>query len=885
MREYNPPRNAEKFFRWFCHHTHLEGLEGDLYELFEIRVKEHGIRKAKLYYLFDMFSLLRPSVIKSRTKYKKANNLLLSILNNYFKSTIRTGRKRMWFSMINLIGLTMGITSVLFILLFINDELSYDSHIADQQNKFRIYDIRHGENGETNYFPIVPPAFAPNLKANFPQIEKIGRMLFDYGGTVFRIGDKSYLEKNGVFAEKETLEILDLEMVQGDLSRMNEPKALLLSEKTFTKFFGEDEFNNQTIPWGKGHLQVLGIFKDLPEQSHLQLDYIFTYAFAETNWTDERANSWVWQQFYTYVQVAPGTNQEVLEQLIQEYVIAESKPHIGDYGFTYTPYLQPIDDIHLKSSNFEWDIAIRGNYQSILFLSIAALIILLIACLNFLNLTTAQAIKRAKDVCVRKFVGATRGQLIIQYGLESTIYTFVAGIISLLILVVLLPYFNAFTEKSILISSFMNPGYLLLFTTGLAVLGIIAGAYPAIIITSFNPLIIVQSGDLKLRKKSGQMITSRQFLVGAQYVLSISLILISLIIQKQFMFLQESDMGFNKENLIVIPLTRKMRNDYEAVREKFANNGNISQVALSYGTPGGIVAGDGVYLPDIDQTEHSCNMFMVDEFYLPTMGIEIIAGRNFDKERSTDPSEAFIINETAVKNFGLETPENAIGETVHWTIWGSEDSLKKGIVVGVVRDFNFKSLHNQMSSTVLHMGNSYFQSILVRVEQGNIPETIDFLKTTYAEYEPTRPFEYTFIDETFKDFYKAEQKLNLLFGMFTIMAIITAGIGLFGLVSFNILSRSKEISIRKVLGASVNSVVFLLVSRQFLMGIICLFIASPIAYYFASQWLNNFAFAIDLNIWLFIEVALITLLFTGATVGIQAYRGALANPSTKLRAD
>ena len=710
--------------------------------------------------------------------------------------------------------------------------------------------------------------------------------MFDYGGTIFNIEDNAYSEKNGVFAEPEALEILDIDMISGDWSRFDEHMSLLLSEQTFQKFFGEVPFNNQTIKWGKSELQVLGVFKNLPEQSHLRLEYIFSFAYAIKNTPEERMNSWLWQQFYTYLQVKPGTDVAALQVQIQEYIGVESIKHLGDYSFSYTPYLQPMRDIHLHSSGFEWDNAVRGNYQSILFLSIAALIILIIACLNFVNLTTAQALKRAKEVCVRKFVGARRSQLILQYGLEATLYTLLAGVLGALLLIMLLPYFNHFTGKTIPLVTLINPVNLGMYVLFLVVLGIISGAYPALVITSFNPLMAVQGSlQVPIAKAGGSTINSRQVLVGAQYILSIGLILLSLIIQKQFNFLQNKNMGFNKENLLVIPLSRDMRKDADRVLEKFGNDNSVTDMALSYGTPGGIVAGDGIYLPNQGDHEHSCNMFMVDENYLSTMGIDLIAGRDFDPDRATDISEAFILNETAVRNYGLGSPEEALGETVHWRMWNEEDSLKKGIVIGVVKDFNFKSLHNEMSSTVIHLGPNHFQSILVRVRQGQTPEAIAHLEGAYRTFEPKRPFEFEFIDQTFKKLYQSEQRLNWLFGIFTFMAIITAGIGLFGLVSFNIISRSREISVRKVLGASVNSVIYLLIRQYFIMGLICLAIASPVAYYFASQWLENFSFTIDLNVWIFFEVAVITLIFTAFTVGFQAYRGAMANPATKLRSE
>ena len=262
------PDFAERFFRWICHQTNLEGLEGDLYELFEMRVEERGLSRARLYYFIDVLTLIRPSVIKSFAIIHKTNNATMGIINNYIKTTFRMGKKRLWFSSINLVGLTMGITSILFILLFIADELKFDTHIADLDDKFRVYNIVHREDGETNQLPIVPPVFAAQLQENFPQVLNAGRVMFDYGGTVFTIEENAYSEKHGVFAEPEALEILDIEMVSGNWDRFDEPMSLLLSERTFQKFFGEVPFTNQTIQWGESELQVLGVFKDLPEQSH-----------------------------------------------------------------------------------------------------------------------------------------------------------------------------------------------------------------------------------------------------------------------------------------------------------------------------------------------------------------------------------------------------------------------------------------------------------------------------------------------------------------------------------------------------------------------------------------------------------------------------------------
>ena len=883
----NPPRFAERFFRWFCDQAHLEGLEGDLYERYILRMRESGATKARLLYLADMLTLIRPSVARPLLTSSQSKSAAMGIFSNYLKTTIRSGMKRKWFSAINLTGLTLGIASVVFISLFIDDELSYDQHISNTDNKFRLYDIRHGEDGEVNYLPIVPPSFSPYLLENFEQVEKAGRVMYDYGGTVFNIGDRPFSEKDGVFAEKSVLEILDLELVEGDMERMDERTSVLLSESLYQKFFGREPFSFQTVKLTRTELVVAGVFKDLPEQSHLKLDYIYPFEFAVSNVTPERMNSWIWQQFYTYVQLTPGTDLAEFTSQMQASIKEQAEPHTGTYGFYYVPYLQNIRDIHLHSSGFEWDIAIVGNYQSILFLGMAALIILVIACLNFVNLTTALALKRAKEVCIRKFVGARRRQLFLQYSMESSLYTLLAGVIALALVLLCLPYFNAFTGKTLEPYEILTPLHLGVYLGALIGLGIVAGAYPALLITSFKPLVALHGlSSVTLRAKSSLVrIDSRQILVGAQYVLSIALIILSLIIQKQYRFLQAKDTGFNKENLVAIQLTRSLEKDLEVTKNAFAAHSNIESVAFCYGTPGGIVAGDGVFVPERSENERSCNMFMVDENYLPTMGMEVLAGRNFDPNLATDLDEAFVLNETAVQHFGLGTPEEAIGEPIHWARWTNSDSLKRGHVIGVVRDFNFKSLHNEMSSVVLHLGPEYFQVMMLRIGSGDLASTISHMESAYRKFEETRPFEFTFIDESLQRYYESEKKLSVLFSIFTLLAILTAAIGLFGLVSFNVVSRAKEISIRKVLGAGVTTVFQLLVKRYFVMVLICLLISAPLAYYFASKWLLNFAYRVSLDGWILVQVAVITLVLTLATVGFQAFKGAVANPSDRLRSE
>ena len=882
MKNANPPSLATRFFEWFCNRQHLEGLEGDLYELFERRVQEKGRTRAQLYYLIDLASLLRSSVARSFNQNKMTNQL--GMLHNYFKTALRMGMKRKGFSFINLLGLTLGLTSVLFIAVYVQDELSYDEHISQPEMKYRMYNIRQGLDGETNYLPIVPPAFALSLRSDFPQVKKIGRAMMDFGGTVFNVENQAFSEKDGLFAEPQILDILDIQLLAGSFSEDTETKSVLLSQSLFKKFFGDVPYSEQTLKLTRSTLKVVGIFEDLPERSHLKLDYIFPFKWIANSNKPERMKSWVWQQFFTYIELEQNVDSDIFLAQFRNYVRERSEEETLHYGFTYTPHLQNIKDVHLHSSGFEWEIAKTNSYQSILFLIIAAAIILLIACLNFINLSTAQAIKRAKEVSVRKFIGASRFQLIIQYAFESTLYTLSAGIISLILFLILLEPFNLFTDKSFTNLELLTVENIVIYVGALLLLGIVAGWYPAMLITRFNVLATlrggVQFGHNKFLRK---LLDPRQLMVGVQYVLSIGLILISLIMQNQYQFLRTTDMGFKKENLLVIPLTRALESDLEATRSAFLSHSSVTNVSYSYGVPGGIIAGDGIFIPSKKESEFSSSMFMVDQHYINTLGIKLIAGRDFSDEFKTDQSNAFVINETAVRNFGFESPEDAIDTPVNWKVWDGTDTLKRGKIIGVIADFNHKSLHSQVSSSVLHIEPSYFQNMIIRINGKDPLNTLEFLEVKYREYEPTRPFEPEFVDATFKEYYTSENRLSQLFGLFTILAILTASIGLFGLVSYSITNRMKEISIRKVLGAKTNALVKLLVSRYLSMVLVCIGIAFPLAYWLSSQWLENFAYHIEIGVWTFVPVAIAMILLTLLTVGFQALKGSLANPSDQLR--
>ncbi len=887
MKRANPPRLVELFFAWFCHRTHQEGLEGDLYELFERRLVAKGRFNAQLGYLLDVCTLLRRSV--AREFFKNSTLIRMDTFRSYLRTALRIAWRWKTYTAINILGLTMGITCLLFVLVFVEDELAYDQHIANASHKYRVYNETHkmGESGTVDKLAIVPPMFAPTLKEDFSQVVKVGRVFYDYGGTLFHIGEQVISLEDGIYAEREALEILDLKLVSGDLVGLEEPQTMIVSQTTFEKFFGDTPFDNQVVKLSRSTLKIVGVYEDFKRQSHIRPGYIFSFQLLTKNVPVKRMQSWNWQQFFTYVQLDPQVNLDEFEATMSQHLQSLGKPFTEEYSFYYIPALQSITDIHLGASDFQWEIAEVGNGDSIMFLLSAAMIILVIAGLNFVNLTTSQSIKRAKEVGVRKFIGASKGQLLFQCIVESMVITTSSGLLSLILMVVLLPFFNQFSGKLLFAAEVFTPIHLSLVVLGVASLGLLAGWYPAMIITRFRAIEVLH-GISGGRTGIGNLRVDwnfRQALVGIQFLLSIGLILISLVIQRQYEFLLNTDMGFNKDNVMVVPLTRTLRNDLESTRAAFSQSIGVDEVSFCYGVPGGIVAGDGIIIPRIKDSEITSHMFIVDPNYLDVMGMEMVSGRKFSSELTSDTREAFILNETAVRNFGLGSMEDAVGEPVQWKMWRSEDTLKRGKVIGVVRDFNFKSLHNEIGSVVMHIQPENYSYMLLKLGAGNLTETVSRLEGAYRAFEPNRPFEFEFVDNTFQQFYESEKKLGGLFSLFTVLAIITAAIGLYAMVSFSVVSRSKELTIRKVLGAASITLFTILVRRYFLLVAGAMVVAIPLAYYIASSWLDGFAYRISISLMVMLQVVLYMLVFTILTVVWQAWRGVQLNPAQRLRSE
>lgn len=798
------------------------------------------------------------------------------MLFNYFKIAFRNLLKNKLFSLINILGMSISLASVFVISLFVHDEFRFDKHIADADRKFRIYNYRVTDSGEAGNLAIVPYPMATFLQKDFPEIESTLRIMDTYGTTLFESGDKKVEESNGIYADSTIGEMLSLNFLQGDpTTALEKPNHVVLTQTIARKYFGEENPVGKSLKISKTDYTVSGVIADPPQHFHLKINYIFSMTSLTQHWTPYRFENWINQQYVTYVTLKPGTDAAAFESKLTAFVEKYAYPKTKPAGFSYIPHIQSITDVHLHSSDFQWEIAQRGNAQTVYILMVTAGLILIIACLNFINLSTARSFKRMKEVGVRKVIGAYRTQLIFQFVTESVVITLISLAIAIAITELTLPGLNNFTEKTI--ASPFNPITVASLAMGSIVLGFMAGSYPAFHLSKFKPALALA------HKKDGigGVDFLRKSLVVIQFAFSFFLIISALIVIGQNDLLRNKDMGFNKEQLVVLKLTRQQLKSAEAIKHQFSDHPNIISSALSFGLPGDIIAGDGI-IDAASGKNWGANMLMIDTDYISTMGMKVIAGSGFNPGSPFGIKQGFVLNETAVKSFGYGTPEQAIGKKLNWSIWGS-DSLKKGEVIGVVKDFNFRSLREKVAPVVMHVEPNYFWTMTLRVKPEGMHETIAYLQSSWEKTESEWPFQYSFLDKKFDEMYRNETKLSALLTWFTGFAIFVSCLGLFGLVEYSVNQRAKEISIRKIFGAGIPSLLLLLTRHYFLLILVAFVIMIPVSYYTANQWLQNFAYHVVISPVIFVKAGGLILLITLATVIVQSMKAATSNPAKILK--
>ena len=808
------------------------------------------------------------------------------MLQNFFKIAIRNLVRHKSLSFINIVSLALGLTACFLIGLFVWDEKQYDKFLPEGERIYRVYN-KHTDKEGTENMAVTAPMYASVLGLDFPEVEQAARVMMTARyKRLFEAGGNKLYEESGLYVDSTFLEIFPLSLKFGSLvNALNDPLSIVISEDMSKRFFGNGNPVGKPMKMNNSMLQVKAVFKSNPK-FHLQ--FHFLVPLATVGLPPERMKSWGWQQFFTYVKLKKGSDVSALDSKFKNDVKKKAPTSDDGEKYKYIPFFQSLKDIHLYSSDFKFDIAQRGNIGYVNALSIIAVFIIFIGCFNFVNLATARSMQRAKEVGVRKAIGADRKRLIFQFIGETIFLTFISVFCSVALAVLCLPWLNEFTNKQISMSLFLEPVVISLIIALTFTVGILAGIYPALVLSGFKPIKVLK-GTASGAEDAGKIPWVRHGLVVVQFSLAVLLLICSIIVFQQVNYMHNKDLGFSKDQIMFFPMRSDyMTENHESFKDQLMQSAGISAVSIGYGFPGDAVAGDEIIVPGkAEQKKYPATQLTVDHDYVKTLGLQLIAGRDFSREMKTDADHAFIINEKAVLDLGFETPEKAIGQDLVWHPWGAAnpDSLKTGKIIGVVKNFHYKSLYDKIETAVIHIFPDAAWKVAVKMKTADVKNSIDHVKKVWNRFNAQEPIEYRFLDDSFEEMYVSEDKLRSLLGIFTAIAVFVGCLGLFGLAAYSAERRKKEVGIRKVLGASVKGMVLLL-SKDFIkLVVLSLLIASPVSWYFMNQWLQDFAYRIDISWWIFVVAGITAIGIAFVTVGFQALRSASANPIKSLRTE
>jgi putative ABC transport system permease protein len=814
------------------------------------------------------------------------------MFKNYLKIAFRNLMKYKAYSFINILGLAIGMACCILILLYVRDELSYDRFHENSDRIFRVTREWFNQDGTSSlHLGHVAPPIAPLMKIDFPDIERVARLT---GGGTTLVGYQSkYFEEPGFFfADAEIFDVFTLPFVKGDpKTALSDPNSVVITEEMAAKYFRDEDPLNQVINVdGEADLKVTGVIKNIPHNSHFHFDFLGAMKLLENFYGAEAFQNWGSNNYATYLLLPENYDIAQIEgqfpafldrHLTAAYERDTGAPPTVKPSISNKLHLWPLTDIHLHS-HLDSEIEPNGDIKNVYIFSSVAFFILLIACINFMNLATARSANRAKEVGLRKVVGADRQRLIQQFLGESVILSVVSLLLAILMVELALPVFSNFTGKMLELGLTQNlPMAAVLVGIALFV-GILAGSYPAFFLSRFQPAFVLKGVKGSARSAHSSL---RKGLVIFQFAISIILIISVGVVNNQLEFCRTKNLGLNKEHLVILPASDEMVQRYPAFKNRLLQHPNITGVAASKRVPSArLLDSSGARIIDGEKSEpinfRIANV-RVDHDFIDTYGMEIIAGRNFSTEFSTDSTEAFILNETAVKKIGWASAADAIGKPFGY---GS----RNGKIIGVVKDFHYESLHVPITPVVLLIMPQNFNSISVRIRperMEDITATLGFLENVWQEYRPNFPFTYSFLDDRYDQLYLSEHKLGQIFSAFSALAIFIGCLGLFGLASYTAEQRTKEIGIRKVMGASVSNLVLLLSKDFTKLVAVATLVSWPLAYFAMTSWLQDFAYRININSQLltFFMAAGLALGIALVTVSYQAIKAALINPVNSLR--
>ncbi|MEP6949771.1 MAG: ABC transporter permease [Ginsengibacter sp.] len=810
------------------------------------------------------------------------------MIKNYFKIAWRNLMKYKFISFINLFGLTVGLTCCLLITTYILNELSYDTYNKNAKNIYRVTRSFNNQDGVVSLnLSTVSPPFGYYFPSDFPEIQKMTRLL-NGGTTPLKYKEKLINEPDVYFADENLFNVFTLNVVKGDpKTALKDPFSVMLSEDVAKKYFGnEDPLNKVLRASNQFDVKVTGVYKAFPANSFMHPGTLISFNTLRDSAVYGEKNlqtNWGNNSFFTFLVLPDHYDpQKMLARFPAFLDNRMSKQYSGKQASKFTSLgLQKLTDIHLYSHT-DYEAEPNGDITRVYIFGAIALFILLIACINYMNLSSARSVLRAKEIGIRKVAGARRKELIFQFLSESVLISWSAILIAFICLFFTLPWLNSISGQNLSLAILMKWQVLVPVFLAPFVVGILSGIYPALFMSSFQPVQTLKG----LFKAGGANISFRKVLVVAQFAISIVLIITTIIVFQQLRYMQETSLGYDKEHLITLPYYNSINNQYESFRNELMQNAGIRDVARSSRIPTGRLldaSGASVMIGDSLRPVTADIKFVAADYdFIPTYGVHVVAGRNFSRAYSMDTTN-FILNEAAIKAIGWKSPQDAVGKDFKY------DS-RQGHVIGVIGDFHFESLRQKIVPIVLlnpptTATDSYFNSLSVKVAGNNVTGALATLEKAWRKYLPEIPYEYTFLDEKFTKLYESEQRQGTIFTVFACIAIFIACLGLFGLSAFAITQRVKEIGIRKVLGANVRGIVTLL-SKDFLkLVLIAAIIAFPIAWYAMSHWLRDFAYRVNIHWGVFVLSAVLALIVALATVSFQAIKAAVANPVKSLRSE
>lgn len=807
------------------------------------------------------------------------------MIRNYLKMAMRNLRRHSLTSFINLSGLTIGLTCCLLILVYILHETSYDRYNRNADRIYRVTRYFNGPDGNPSMrLGTAAPPVGPLLKNDFPDIQE-ETQVYPFGTLGFRYGDKKFNEEASAFADASFPKVFDLDMVSGGdpSAALSEPYNILLTKEEARKYFGDADplgkvirYNNQV------DFKVAGVYKAFPAAAHFHPDMLLSFPslrdtliygadLLRTNWGDNSV--------LTYILLPPGYPAASLEARLPAFL----DRHAPTYGSPIKPskasslHLQKLTDIHLRS-HLDFEVEENGDIVKVYIFAAIALFILLIACINYMNLSTARSSLRAREIGIRKTIGAERGELIFQFLAESVLITWMGMILAFLLAGILLPYMGTLAGRTLSLWALARPPVILCLILLPFAVGVLSGLYPALVLSGFKPVLVLKG----LFKANSSDLSLRRVLVVFQFAISIVLIICTWIVYQQIRYMVETPLGYNKDQLVVFRYESELNTSFDAFRAQLLDDSRVTDVTRSSRIPTGRLLDEmGTQFVENGKTQPvkvDLHYVAVDDNFIPTYGVSMRAGRNFSKAYATDTA-GFILNETAVRVLGW-TPENAVGRALSY-------GGNPGRVIGVMKDFYFESLHQQISPVIFIWGprSNFNNYVTVRITGRDAPGALAHIQQVYNRFMPEKAFESNFLDANFDKIYTTEIRQGAIFSLFAGIAIFIACLGLLGLSAFTISQRVKEIGIRKVLGAGTAGIVRL-ISMDFLkLVVVASVVAFPVAWYAMHRWLEGFAYRIPVRWWVFLVAGVVALLIAFVTISVQTIRAATANPVKNLRSE